>query len=223
MPLLLVLAVACAPKPSVIRGDRLVKDLTQTYNAAAGVSAGAAKHWLGSAQGWGPGPQAGLVSERAYPGDLAWWMGVGWSSHALLDATGTFEGGHGEPLTDTATEGQQVLYWGETGIQYSPDRGWNTERLGVRLFMRGTLALGAIQTQMDLPYSGGRTRLETTDLLVAPNGHVGLQFIWKERWDMRLLCGAAPVAAFDRAELGGGDNGRVTLRTHATLETLVRF
>ena len=45
----------------------------------------------------------------------------------------------------------------------------------------------------------------------------------KRRKACRLLAGAAPLLTFDRAELGGGDSGRITVRTHATLESLVRF
>ncbi len=218
-----LLLLACAPKPSVIRGERLVKDFTQEYNAAAGASGGAARHWIGSGQGWGIGPQASVTGERAYPGQLAWWSGASWSSHPLVDGSRAFASSDGGAVSGESLDGQQVLVWAETGIQYTPDRGWDPGPVDLRLLMRGTLAVGGVQTRLDVPAAGGRTRLETTDLLIAPNGHFGLQGVYAERWDLRLLVGAAPVFAFDRAELGGGDSGRVTLRTHVTLETLVRF
>jgi hypothetical protein len=219
----LLLLLACAPKPSVIRGERLVTDFTQEYSAAAGASVGMTRPWLGSGQSWGFGPQAALAAERAYPGHLAWWSSLAWSSHALRDGSHTFSSESTPVMSAESLDGQQVLIWAETGIQYTPDRGWNQGQLDLRLLMRGTLAVGGVQTRLDVPAADGRARLETTDLFVAPNGHVGVQGVWAERWDLRLLVGAAPVVAFDRAELGGGDSGRVTLRTHATLETLVRF
>ncbi len=218
-----LLLLACAPKPTVIRGERLVKDFTQEYNAGAGVSAGAARHWIGADQGWGVGPQVSLAVERAYPGHVAWWSSLTWSSHALQDGSGLFFSDSGGAVSPDALGGQRVLSWAETGIQFTPDRGWRAGRLELRLLLRGTLALGGIQTTLDLPSVTGQTRLATTDLLLAPNGHLGLQSVWSERWDLRLLVGAAPLLAFDRAELGGGDSGRLTLRTHATLESLVRF
>ncbi|GEM_PF-4519641 len=219
----LLLLMACAPKPSVIRGERLVTDFTQEYNGAAGAGAGWVRPWLGSAQDWRGGPQASLAAERAFPGHLAWWSGAAWSSHGLQGGDRTFDGSGTTPITASAVDGHQVLIWAETGIQYTPDRGWTPGPVDLRLLMRGTLALGGIQTRLDVPSAGGRTRLETTDLLLAPNGHVGVQGVWDERWDLRLLVGASPLVAFDRAELGGGDSGRITLRTHATVETLVRF
>ncbi len=223
MTLLFALSLACAPKPDVIRGERLVTDFTQEYNGAFGVAGGAARHWVGSGQGWGLGPQVAVVAERSYPGSLQWWNSAAWSWHDLQDGTRTFEDGSGRSLTAETFDGQQVLGWFETGILYTPDRGWDPGQLDLRLVMRGTLAVGGVQTRFDLPAGTGRTRIETRDLLIAPNGHLGLQGVYSERWCFRLLFGVSPLLAFDRAELGGGDNGRVTLRTHGTLESLVRF
>ncbi len=217
------LLLACAPKPDVIRGERLVKDFTQEYNRAFGVAGGAAHHVLGSGQGWGFGPQVLVVAERSYPGSVQWWSAAGWGWHELEDGSRTFEDGSGHSLTGEAFEGQQILGWAETGILYTPDRGWDPGKLDIRLVMRGTLAIGGVHTRFDLPASTGRERIETRDLLIAPNGHLGLQGVYNERWCFRLLFGASPLLAFDRAELGGGDNGRVTLRAHGTLESLVRF
>ena len=218
-----LLLLACAPKPTVIHGERLVKDLTQEYNGGTGTSIGAARHWLGSDQGWGVGPQVSLAIERAYPGHLAWWSSLAWSSHRLTDGRALFSSESGEAISASSLGGHRVLLWSETGIQYTPDRGWRAGRLDLRLLMRGTLAVGGIQTVLDMPSVDGQSQLASTGLLLAPSGSLGLQSVWSERWDVRLLVGTAPLLSFDRAELGGGDNGRLTLRTHATLETLVRF
>jgi hypothetical protein len=221
IPLLII--AGCAPKPSVIRRDRRVTDFIQEYNGAVGASSGAAKHWLGSGQGWGIGPRFAVAAERAYPVGLAWWASLAWRSHDLWDATRAFEDGSGQPLTATDLDGQQVLIWGGMGIQYTPDRGWGPPDFKLRILTRSTLAVDRVQTRMDIPASEGRARLATTALLIAPNRHRGLQAVWIARRDFRRLFGVAPTLAFDRAELGGGDRSRLSLRTHAAPETLVRF